>query len=150
MLPKIKLQIACAAGCLVFGCKGQPLERDFFNKPLGDRLERLRQYSLEDQYKIFRYGNDKIEPPLMDLADPIAERGETAISFLVDQLNSSADDLTVRDILLMFQTMASSRSYDVKRDAALLAVLTSKVSAMKHEAWRTIYLDMVQGIKDSK
>jgi hypothetical protein len=75
MLSKVKSRLLQLVGCVaVFSCQGQQLEQAFFNKPLGDRLQRLRGYSLEDQYKIFRYGNDVIEPPLMDLADPIAEK----------------------------------------------------------------------------
>lgn len=134
---------------IAFGCKHDRLEETFFDKPPADRLERLRhQYSLEDQYKIFRYGNDRIEPPVMELAEPIAERGSAAVPFLLGQLNSS-DDLTVRDILLIFQTMARSRSYDVKHDRTLMAVLTSKVSGMKREGWRKACEDMLQAIKES-
>jgi hypothetical protein len=89
------------------------------------------------------------EPPLMDLADPIAEKGPTAIPFLMDQLRSNSDDMTIRDILLIFETMATSKSYDVKSDSALMGVLTSKVATMKSEAWRDNCLKMVQRIKDS-
>ena len=62
------------------------------------RIDRVRQYSLEDQYRIFRYGNDVVEPPLLGLAEPIAERGATAIPFLQKQLNAEPDDTTVRDL----------------------------------------------------
>jgi hypothetical protein len=60
---------------LMLGCRSYSLEKDFFVQPLGTRLERMRQYSLEDQYWIFRYGNDVVHPPLTDLANPIAEKG---------------------------------------------------------------------------
>jgi hypothetical protein len=131
----------------VFSCKGQRLEHGFFSKPLGDRLQRLRQHSLEDQYKIFRYGNDVIEPPLMDLADPIAERGARAVPFLVRHLNSETDDLTVRDILLIFQTMAKSKSYDVNNDVALMDLLASKITQMKRKEWQSICFEMLENIK---
>ena len=42
-----------------------------------------------------RYGNDRIEPPLMDLAGPIADKGIQAVPFLVGKLTPKADDLTV-------------------------------------------------------
>ena len=41
----------------------------------------MRSASLEDQYKIFRYGMDKREPPASWLAEPIAARGSSAIPF---------------------------------------------------------------------
>jgi len=146
----MSIRIVLAFACLlVLGCESHDLEENFFKQPLANRVERLRQYPLADQYKIFRYGND-FEPPLMDLADPIAERGATAVPFLLDQLNSKPDDITVRDILLIFGTMASSKSYDVKSDAALMTTLASRVSGMKDQGWQVVCLKMLQRIKDSR
>jgi hypothetical protein len=81
------------------------------------------------------------------LAAPIAERGAAAIPFLIGQLNSTTGDLTVRDVLFIFQTMASSKSYDVKTDRALMALLTSKVSGMNNSNWRQVCLQMLQRIR---
>jgi len=125
------------------------LEKGFFDKPLGDRNERIRYYSLEDQYKIFRYGNDRIEPPFLELAEPIAEKGPAAVPFLLEKLNTNADDITVRDILFIFERMAQSKSYDVKSDATLMDVLTIKINGMKDKEWKAITLRMLQRIKDS-
>jgi hypothetical protein len=79
------------------------LEKDFFKAPKGNRVERLRRYSLQDQYKIFRYGNDKLVPAEIWLADPIAERGASAIPFLMQQLAESKDDTAVVDILVILR-----------------------------------------------
>ena len=144
---KIVLAFACL---LALGCENHDLEENFFKQPLANRVERLRQYPLADQYKIFRYGNDRKEPPFMDLANPIAERGATAVPFLLDQLNSKSDDITLRDILLIFETMASSKSYDVKSDLALMTTLTSRVSGMKDQGWQDTCLKKLQRIKDSR
>jgi hypothetical protein len=46
--------------------------------------------------------------------------------------------------------MASSRSYAVKSDAALMTTLASKVSGMKDREWQTICLRRLQGIKDAE
>ena len=64
-------------------------KRDLRRTP-GTRIDRFRQYSLVDQYKIFRYGVEAVEPPLMGLADPIAERGASAVPFLLNQLTSKS------------------------------------------------------------
>jgi len=147
----MKLRTVWVFACLfAFGCKHQNLEESFFDKPPENRLQRLRQYSLEDQYKIFRYGNDKIEPPLMELAEPIAEKGATAIPYLVIQLNLKTDDVTIRDILLILETMARSGSYDVKSNSTLMATIGSKVGEMKNDQWRTIGVEMLQHIRDSR
>lgn len=134
---------------LSVACEDRDLEENFFRQPLADRVERLRSYPLADQYKIFRYGNDRKEPPLMDLADPIAEKGAKAVPFLLDQLNSESHDIAVRDILLIFETMATSKSYDVKSDSVLMNALSSKVSAMKDKEWKDICSKMLQRITDS-
>jgi hypothetical protein len=83
----------------------------------------------------------------MDLADPIAERGARAVPFLVRHLNSETDDLTVRDILLIFQTMAKSKSYDVNNDVALMDLLASKITQMKRKEWQSICFEMLENIK---
>jgi hypothetical protein len=94
-----------ALTCLIAaGCNDHKLEKSFFEKPAVDRVQRLRRYSLDEQYRIFRYGMDAREPPAMGLADPIAERGAEAVPFLIKKLNADADDITVRDILLIFES----------------------------------------------
>lgn len=149
-MPKaISMPIILALSCLVaLGCRNHQLEQSFFDKPPGDRVERLRQYSLGDQYKIFRYGNDVKEPPVMQLADPIAERGAAAVPFLIDQLNANADDIAVRDILLIFERMQASGSYNVKADARLMDALASKVSGMKDKDWQAICLKGLRRIRE--
>jgi hypothetical protein len=147
----LSVTIMLALSCLMaLGCRSHQLERSFFDKPPGDRLERLRQYSLADQYKIFRYGNDAIEPPVMELADPIAERGAAAVPFLMEKLNANADDIAVRDILWIFETMESSGTYKVKADTRLMDVLVSKVSGMKDKGWHAICLADLQRIRGQR
>lgn len=101
-------------------------------------MDRLRQYSLDDQYRIFRYGNDRFEPPLTGFAKPIAERGQTAVPFLLEKLNPQADDITVRDVLSLFEAMGSMKSYDVKSDAHVMDTLRSRVSTMKDPGWKAV------------
>jgi hypothetical protein len=110
-----RLTCVCVAFAAATGCSGKSLEQSFFEKRPHDRVERLRRYSLEEQYRIFRYGNDRIGPPIMELAKPLAERGDTAIPFLYAQLRRAADDQTLRDILLVFETMTRLRTYDLSR-----------------------------------
>lgn len=134
--------------CLVLSsCGGeQRPEKSFFEQPLGSRVERLREYSLPDQYRIFRYGNDEIEPPLMDLAKPIAERGAAAVPFLLDRLREAKNDVTaIRDILLIFQIMAVSGSYDVKSDQLVMDTLQNSIDRAAYG--RDVLLGMLQRIQ---
>jgi hypothetical protein len=90
----LRSMLICA---LLISCnsKDNRLERKFFNLPSSERYAVIRSSSLEDQYKIFRYGMDKREPPELSLAEPIAARGSSAIPFLTEQLKSSTDDAAV-------------------------------------------------------
>src|ERR1051325_9187963 len=103
----IKLLLICAT---LVTCNNQPtnqhLEKDFFFKhPRATRLQRLGQYPLEEQYKIYRYGHDRIEPPDLELAGPIAQKGQAVVPFLKEKLESDKDDLAVRDILYLLEQM---------------------------------------------
>lgn len=136
--------------CLtIVGCDEHRLEHDFFRQPPETRLARLRQYPLEQQYKIFRYGNDRIEPPALGLAGPIAERGIQAVAFLKGRLDSQADDLEVRDIVFIFSVMAASKSYDVKSDIPLMDKLRTAVSQMREKASQDSCVGMLKRINET-
>ena len=107
----------------------------------------MGQYSLDDQYRIFRYGSDRFEPPIMGLARPIAEKGKTVIPFLLGKLSPQPDDVTVRDVLTVFETMSAIKSYDVKSDGVVMDALRSSVLAMRDEGWRKVGLQMLQRIE---
>jgi len=136
----MRVRLITYLGCIVLlGCSAHKFERNvIFGGPPGTRVERVRQYSLGDQFKIFRYGVESVEPPLMGLADPIAERGVSAVPFLLNQLNSNPDDAITEDVLLIFERMAFSKSYDVKSDAPLMATLEARIFAVKDDEWRKI------------
>ncbi len=147
-LMTVSAVVICFMCCVSVGsCQRQTLEKEFFAGPASTRIERLRQYSLEDQYRIFRYGNDKLEPPSLGLARPIAERGGAAVPFLLERLNSTPDDMTVRDVLLIFETMSSTKSYEVKSNLPLMNTLRLRVSAIKDSGWKDVCSNMLGRIE---
>jgi hypothetical protein len=150
LLKTVNAKLIWILACLsLIGCDAHHLEHNFFKRPPETRLARFRQYSLEDQYKIFRYGNDVVEPPVLGLANPIAERGNEIIPFLLGHLDSERDDAAVRDIVFIFSMMAALKSYDVKSDAALMNKLDAAVSGMRDKGWQDICLAMLKRIKES-
>src|SRR5262245_59301707 len=100
-LQGILISLALVSLALVtLACRDQyPMEHNFLAGPMDTEIERMRHYFLEDQYKIFRYGNDRIEPPDSQLARPIAERGVEAIPFIMKQIDSDPSDIALRDTL---------------------------------------------------
>jgi len=127
------------------------LEKDFFFKhPRETRLQRLKQYSLEDQYKIYRYGHDKIEPPVLELADPIAQKGKAAVPFLKHKLESEQEDLAVRDILYLLEQMLWMNTFDARQDEALMQALKARVAQIKNENVKFSSRDMLEFIEHAQ
>src|SRR6186997_2697054 len=107
MQKAMRARVACALACLITcGCDWHGMERSFFREPVGTRVERFRRYALPAQYKIFRFGVDRREPPNFELADPIAENGKEVVPFLLEQLKGTPDDQTVDDIIVILEAMA--------------------------------------------
>jgi hypothetical protein len=103
---------------------------------------------LEDQYRIFRYGNDHIRTSYDGAGRSNSRAGAAAIPFLVAQLGSKPNEITVHDTLEIFLEVALTKSYDVKPDAALMATLTSVVAGMKDQGWRDSCLKLIRYIKE--
>lgn len=137
---------------LLSACATQNVASDevakFLKQPVASRVERVRQYPLEEQYEIFRYGNDVIHPPDMELANPIAERGASAIPFLLNKLTQDVDDVTVRDIMLIFLAMGWTRSYDVKSDNVVMIALSASVDRIQGQPWHDTCVDTLRRIKE--
>ena len=54
MSKAVKTTVVLSLSCFVFfKCDDHRLEKVFFDQPPETRIERLRKYSLADQYKIF-------------------------------------------------------------------------------------------------
>lgn len=132
----------------ICGCKKESIEKLFFKQPPEKRLYTLEGYSLENQYKIFRYGNDKIEPPILNLADPISLRGGDAVPFLYDQLKNHTDILTTRDVLLIFETMSRDNTYNVKNNKKIMDLLELRIAEMNDPEWKAICFEMLERIKN--
>lgn len=136
-------------------CNNQPgnqrLEKGFFFKhPRATRLQRLGQYPLEEQYQIYRYGHDRIEPPDLELAEPIAQKGQAVVPFLKEKLGSDKDDLAVRDILYLFEQMLWMNTFDVRQDASLMQTLKSRVANIKDDTIKYSSRDMLEFIENAQ
>jgi len=149
MLSKIIIKYVAAPTIvtIVSGCANHTFEREFLEQhSAATRGEVLRAYSLEDQYRIFRYGNDVVHPPLLTLADPIAERGKEAIPFLKAHLESETDDTSLRDILHILKEMKRLGTFDAKGDEELVRTLTTRVAKVGSKEWRAVCEDMLHVI----
>ena len=137
------LSLAWLAGCTVASgtretSKCQELATTFFRQPFETRITDFTRRELLDQYTIFICGNQFMHPPAQYLAEPFASRGGEIVPFLKEKLAQAQDDLTVRDIVLVFAEMGRQRSYDVSKDVDLIRQMREAAARMKNQDWRTI------------
>ena len=90
---------------------------------------------------------DKREPPNVELADPIAERGKMAVPFLMEQLIGKPDNGMVNDVLLIFEAMARLHTYNVRADQSVTTTLTARVAEMKEGLLKTRAMKTLEYIK---
>jgi hypothetical protein len=108
----------------------------FFADQGGYNIAVFRGYPLVVQYDIYRYGSDQTEPPRLDLALPIAERGATAAAFIREKLTPRFDDkLSARDAMLVLADMQSKGYYDVRGDEQLM-IAVKAACARSEVMWK--------------
>lgn len=114
----------------------RPLVQTFFQMPLKERMKKFGSYELEEQYRIFICGNQVMHPPAIYLAGPFAQQGAPAVVFLKEKLANANDDLTIRDIVLVFTEMKRRNTYDVAEDQALITLIAGSVEKMQDKDWK--------------
>lgn len=91
---------------------------------------------LDTQFLLYVCGQHR-EPPVTKLLAPFAYNGERSASYLSRKLaDDKIDDLTVRDILLVFTEMERLRTYSLKDNEPLLKLLIRRVHEMKDQSMR--------------
>jgi hypothetical protein len=140
------LLIVCVAagwGCVVEASQNpwqghQAVVDTFYAKSLKDRISEFSQYAFDDQYVIYLYGNQVQHPPAIYLADPFAARGASIVPLLSDRLRATTEDLTIRDIVMVFSAMSRAKSYDVAGDEQLMKLLKESANRMKDPDWKAL------------
>ncbi|WP_155950980.1 hypothetical protein [Rhodanobacter sp. OR87] len=126
-----------------------PWVNTFYKNSLRERIATFDSYDLGSQYEIFICGNQVIHPPAIYLAESFAKEGAAAVPLLKKKLAQADDDLTVRDIVLVFAGMQRQRSYDVSKDADLVRLIVEKLNGMHDPEWKAIAqgnLDKILGV----
>jgi hypothetical protein len=122
----------------------------FYEKSLKERISDFPRYSFEERYAIYLYGNQVQHPPAIYLADPFAAQGKSIVLLLSDRLRAATDDLTIRDIVMVFSAMGRAKTYDVAGDEQLMKLLEGSAKRMKDRDWKALVekeICTLQGIK---
>ena len=132
---------------LVCSCTCGGVSNDFFLMPMEQRDVEFQKYDIETQYKIYICGQQR-EPPMLELSSPFAREGGRIVPLLKLKLESTDNDLRIRDIVRLFREMNDLGTYNVAADKSLMEELRSKVSEMKDPAWQKVTENMLLKIRE--
>ncbi|MFH0726835.1 MAG: hypothetical protein V2B19_10870 [Pseudomonadota bacterium] len=140
-------------GCVSNATDVQPIKvaSDFYHKYVStsERIKQFKNYSLEEQYEIFEFGNRVVHPPATYLDSPFAEQGPIIVPFLKMKLEATKDEATIRNIALIFSEVARLKLYDFSKDTELMNLLNQKVNNMQG-SWKNIALKFLSEIQSGK
>ncbi|UVT16494.1 MAG: hypothetical protein H8K04_02705 [Nitrospira sp.] len=136
----------CFIWFLTADCSAQDIGAQFFAEGFESRIERLEKYPLDQQYKIFLYGNQIVHPPLTGLALPRAKRGQPALEFILEKLDHSRNDLDFRDSLVVFQHMQWGGYYNICGDTVAMNKIKANEDKIRNADWRGVYNQMLKGL----
>gem|GEM_PF-5721042 len=77
----------------------------------------------------------------------LAMNGFKAVDYLETKLVETSEDLTVRDIIAVFEWMALKNTYNVSGNPKLLRKIDEKVKQMKNAEWKKITREMIDEIR---
>lgn len=115
-------------------CSG--FNKTFFSKPTTVQLIEFAALDIETQYAIYICGSQFREPPSIYLAAPFGKQGVVVVGFLKEKLKVARGDLTIHDIILVFDQMNRQDTYDVVGDLDLTRVIEDGVARVKDSFWR--------------
>lgn len=122
----------------------------FYAQTLKDQIETFASHSFEEQYAIYIYGNQVRHPPAIYLARPFGSEGEKVVAPLSKKLIEAHDDLTIRDLVMIFSEISSQKSYEVAGDKRLMELLSSAVDRMRNPDWKAIAVRELQSIRGTE
>ena len=137
-------------GCLssTADMKANKLAGDFFQMTTSEQVNQFKNYSLDEQYEIFLFGNQVVHPPAIYLSRPFAEQGPIVVPFLKAKLKKTQKEVTIRDIVTVFSELTRLRLYDFSKDPNLMELLDMKTNKM-NGIWKETTIQMLSEIRKS-
>lgn len=123
------------------------IKSKYFEKTIDETLKKYPLYNIEEQYAIYICAIQNTEPPIMQFGLLLAMNGFKAVDYLETKLVETSEDLTVRDIIAVFEWMALKNTYNVSGNPKLLRKIDEKVKQMKNAEWKKITREMIDEIR---
>lgn len=123
------------------------IAKPYFSRHIERDTEEYRTLDLETQYVIYICSQLRAEPPRLELAEVLSERGESAVPFLTAKLQEARSEQTVRAMIDVLYVMHRRGRYDVRADAALMSLLRTKLAAMREGPDRSLVEDWLDELE---
>jgi hypothetical protein len=120
--------------------------RDFFEMPREQQEARFRNYSLEQQVDIYMCGMD-MEPPTIEFAGEIADRGQSASPYLLQRLKTERSESGQEKIIYIFRWMADRGKLQNKQE--VIEQLKRVNSTMKDDFYKIRSQQYISQIEQS-
>ncbi len=101
----------------------------------------------EKQYIVYICANQKVHPPMGHLATLFANEGPDVVPFLVRKMEETTTEVTVIDILEVFEAMQNNSSYGVARDKKLLAAIEARIARMSDPLLKPVAKEILAEIR---
>lgn len=150
--------IICTIIFILCGCvsngdnlKHSKLVSDFYHTYISpsERIKQFKNYSLDEQYELFLFGNQVVHPPATYLATPFAKQGPVIVPFLKTKLESAQKEVTIRDIVAVLSELARLKLYDFSKDHDLMDLLERRAKEMDG-IWKDTTLKMIYEIRSTE
>jgi hypothetical protein len=125
--------------------KPSKMVSDFFHVTLSEQVGQFKNYSLDEQYELYIFGNQVVHPAASYLARPFAEQGPVIVPFLKEKLEA-AEEATVRDIIVILAELAYLKLYDFSKDQELMTLMDQRAANMQG-IWKETTLEMISEIR---
>ena len=127
--------------CILQDSEGAKFYRIFHERgSWSGTAEELEKYPLEQQYKIFLYGMQRVHPPDTELASAIAKRGKPALDYVLRMVAASDKVMDYVDSMKIFGAMVRGGHYLVCDDVEAMRQIEANGNKIAHEGWKKYYL----------
>ncbi len=136
--------LAVVVSALLAGCQTTAEQADFLAVRGNDRAAVLATYPREQQWRLFKYANQVIHPPMTGLSSVLAREGEPMLRLILASLDTTDNDLDYRDGFEVFADMQRIGSYRVCVDRPVLAKIEGYRGKIRDVFWREYYGDTLR------
>ena len=120
------------SGCVAFMPSRPPknlnMYWEFCHRPEAEREKVFPSLSLKTQLDTYLTCTKYYHPPQLGTAYDFAKNGAEGIKLIVDYLDDTSDEITIRDLVHAMRVMSDVGQYDVANDPTAIKSLRAAIS----------------------